>query len=124
MTCVLKHVGGDHAHDSVVIYVKEEKILFLGDCIYADIFSSKWNYTTKRTFALIDELEKFDAETYILSHGTAINREEFLQEMRLLKTVGTYTEIHKGDEEKIKEAYKRDIDRELNEDELETITFL
>ena len=38
VTCVLKHVGGDHAHDSVVIYVKEEKILFLGDCIYADIF--------------------------------------------------------------------------------------
>ncbi len=58
VTCVLKHVGGDHAHDSVVIYVKEEKILFLGDCIYVDIFSSKWNYTTKRTFALIDELEK------------------------------------------------------------------
>ncbi len=41
----------------------------------------------------------------------------------MLKTVGTYTEIHKGDEGKIKEAYKRDIDRELNEDELETITF-
>ena len=41
-----------------------------------------------------------------------------------VKTVGTYTEIHKGDEGKIKEAYKRDIDRELNEDELETITFL
>ena len=73
VTCVLKHVGGDHAHDSIVMYIKEEKILFLGDCIYADIFS----YTTKRTFALIDELEKFDAETYILSHGEAINREEF-----------------------------------------------
>ena len=38
VTCVLKHVGGDHAHDSVVMYMKEEKILFLGDCIYADIF--------------------------------------------------------------------------------------
>lgn len=36
-----------------------------------------------------------------------------LQEIRMLKTVGTYTEIHKGDEGKIKEAYKRDIDREL-----------
>jgi len=123
VTCVLKHVGGDHALDSVVIYVKEEKILFLGDCIYADIFSSKWNYTTKRTFKLIDELEKFDAETYILSHGTAISRDEFLNEMYLLKTVGTYTEAHKGDEENIKEAYKRDVNRELNEDEIETITF-
>ncbi|MDC2866317.1 MBL fold metallo-hydrolase [Bacillus sp. BP-3] len=123
VTCVLKHVGGDHSHDSVVIYIKEEKILFLGDCIYADIFSSKWNYTTKRMFELIQELEKFDAETYILSHGKAIDRNEFLQEIRLLKTVGTYTEIHKGDVEKIKAAYKQELDRELNEDELETIAY-
>ncbi|NWK69874.1 MBL fold metallo-hydrolase [Bacillus paramycoides] len=123
VTCVLKHVGGDHSQDSVVIYIKEEKILFLGDCIYADIFSSKWNYTTKRTFKLIQELEGFDAETYILSHGKAIDRAEFLQEIRLLKTVGTYTEIHKGNVEKIKEAYKQELDRELNEDELETITY-
>ncbi|MED1408524.1 MULTISPECIES: MBL fold metallo-hydrolase [Bacillus] len=123
VTCVLKHVGGDHSHDSVVIYIKEEKILFLGDCIYADIFSSKWNYTTKRTFKLIQELEGFDAETYILSHGKAIDRNEFLQEIRLLKTVGTYTEIHKGDVEKIKAAYKQELDRELNEEELETITY-
>ncbi|MGG1168630.1 MBL fold metallo-hydrolase [Bacillus mycoides] len=123
VTCVLEHVGGDHSHDSVVIYIKEEKILFLGDCIYADIFSAKRNYTTKRTFKLIQELEKFDAETYILSHGTAINRDEFLQEIHLLKTVGTYTETHKGDEEKIKAAYKKELDRELNEDEIETITY-
>ena len=29
VTCVLKHVGGDHAHDSVVMYIEEEKIFFL-----------------------------------------------------------------------------------------------
>lgn len=123
VTCVLKHVGGDHSQDSVVIYIKEEKILFLGDCIYADIFSAKRNYTTKRTFKLIQELEKFDAETYILSHGEAIDRTEFLEEINLLKTVGTYTETYKGDAEKIKVAYKQELDRELNEDELETITY-
>ena len=86
-------------------------------------FSAKRNYTTKRTFKLIEELEGFDAETYILSHGTAINRAEFLQEIHLLKTVGTYTETFKGDREKIKAAYKQEIDRELNEDELETIEY-
>ena len=40
----------------------------------------------------------------------------------MLKAVGTYTEAHKGDEEKIK-AYKQELDRELNADELETITY-
>ena len=46
-----------------------------------------------------------------------------LQEIRMLKAVGTYTEAHKGDEEKIKAAYKQELDRELNADELETITY-
>ena len=31
VTCVLKHVGGDHAHDSVVMYIKRRKdIVFRG----------------------------------------------------------------------------------------------
>ncbi|BBP93463.1 hypothetical protein BsIDN1_70810 [Bacillus safensis] len=28
VTCIVQHVGGDHAADSVIVYVKEEKILF------------------------------------------------------------------------------------------------
>lgn len=46
-----------------------------------------------------------------------------LQRDSYVKTVGTYTEMHKGDEEKIKAAYKQELERELNEDELETITY-
>ncbi|MGJ9385401.1 MBL fold metallo-hydrolase [Salipaludibacillus sp. CF4.18] len=121
VTCVLKHVGGNHSQDSVVVYIKEEKILFLGDSIYPDIFSSKNNYTTKRTFKLIQELETFDAETYILSHSKNLNRTEFLQEIELLKAVGFYTEKYNGDTEKIKSKYKQTLNRELNDEELETI---
>lgn len=123
VTCVLKHVGGDHSQDSVVVYIKEEKILFLSDSIYPDIFSPKRNYTTKRTLALIQELEEYDAETYILSHWKPINRSEFLQEIHMLKKIGIYTEKYKGDAETIKLEYKHSIDRELNEDELETIEY-
>ena len=80
---MLKHVGGDHAHDSVVMYIKEEKILFLGDCIYADIFL-KWNYTTKRTFALIDELENLMLRHIFSLMGSDKSR-GVLQEIRMLK---------------------------------------
>src|SRR5699024_10896015 len=31
--CVIKHVGGDHSDDSSLIFVEEEKVLFLGDCL-------------------------------------------------------------------------------------------
>lgn len=123
VTCVLKHVGGDHSEDSIVVYIKEERILFLGDSIYPDIFSSKRNYTTKRTLKLIQELETFDADTYILSHWKAIDKNEFLHEIEMLKTIGNLTEKYKGDTEKIILKYKEHIDRELNEDELETIAY-
>lgn len=123
VTCLLKHVGGDHSTDSVVVYIKEEKVLFLGDSIYPDIFSSKWNYTTKRTLKLIKQLEAFDAETYILSHWKAITREEFLQEIHMLKSVAHYSEKCKGNAEKIKIEYKQFLNRELKEEELETIEY-
>ncbi|CQR46617.1 Hydroxyacylglutathione hydrolase [Paraliobacillus sp. PM-2] len=121
VTCVIKHVGGDHSKDSVVVYIKEEKVLFLGDSIYPDIFSSKKNYTSKHAFNLIKELETFDAETYILSHSENMNRMEFLKEIELQKVVGNLTEKYKGDAGKIKDAFRQAIDRPLNEEELETI---
>lgn len=123
VTCLLKHVGGDHATDSIVVYIKEEKILFLSDCIYPDIFSSKRNYTTKRTVELIKQLEEFDADTYILSHWRPITKEEFLHEIQMLKTIAHFTEKCNGNVEKIKFEYSQVRNRELNEEELETIEY-
>lgn len=123
LTCILQHVGGDHAGDSVVVYIKEEKILFLADSIYADIFSPKTNYTIDGTVALLDMLETFDADTYILSHGKAISKEEYKAETVLLRTIAEYTELLKGDQDEIIKKYKNSCRRELTENELETILF-
>lgn len=121
LTCVIQHVGGSHASDSVVVYIKEEKILFLGDCIYSDIFSEKWNYKINETLQLLEKLEAFDAETYILSHWKAISKEEFNQEITMLRTIATYTDICKGEQQKITEKYKTFVGRELTDDEVEVI---
>ncbi|MEH7239168.1 MBL fold metallo-hydrolase [Bacillus sp. JJ1562] len=121
VTCIVQHVGGDHAADSVIVYIKEEKILFLGDCIYPDIFSAKDNYTIKTTLALLDELETFDADTYIPSHQRPISKEEFNQEVAKLRAVAKYTDICGGNEQKIIEEYEKYVKRELTEDERETI---
>ncbi|MBY0123595.1 MBL fold metallo-hydrolase [Bacillus sp. S/N-304-OC-R1] len=122
VTCIVQHVGGDHAADSVVVYIKEEKILFLGDCIYPDIFSEKENYTIKETLRLLDELELFDADTYIPSHQKPISKEEYNQEVAMLRTIAKYTEMCGGDEQKIVEEYKNYVKRELTDDERLTIT--
>ncbi|OIK16018.1 Zn-dependent hydrolase [Bacillus sp. MUM 116] len=121
VTCIVEHVGGDHASDSVIVYIKEEKILFLGDCIYPDIFSEKENYTINRTMQLLDRLETFDADTYILSHWKPIAKEEFNQEVTMLRTIAKYTNIFSGDQRKIILEYQKFVKRELTEDEMVTI---
>lgn len=122
VTCIVQHVGGDHAADSVIVYIKEEKILFLGDCIYPDIFSEKENYTIKETLRLLDELKSFDAETYIPSHQKPISKEEFNQEAAKLRTIAKYTGSCGGDQQKIMKEYEKHVKRELTEDERLTIT--
>ncbi|WP_166001080.1 MBL fold metallo-hydrolase [Bacillus sp. Cs-700] len=121
VTCVLQHVGGNHAADSVVVYLKEEKILFLGDCFYPDIFSSKTNYTVKTTNRLLDVLEGFEAEWVILSHGEAIQIEAFRKEVKLLRTVSSIAEACSGNQQEMQRSFKDSVGRELNEEELEVV---
>jgi glyoxylase-like metal-dependent hydrolase (beta-lactamase superfamily II) len=123
VTCILQQVGGDHAADSVVVYVKEEKILFLADCIYADIFSPKWNFTVDGTRGLLDKLETFDAETYILSHGKPISKEEFRNEANMLRTIADLTEKYEGNMARISSEYEKQARKVLTEDEIETVEY-
>lgn len=123
VTCILEHVGGDHAQDSVVVYIKEEKILFLGDSIYPDIFSKKRNYTISGTLALLDKLDTFDAETYILSHGMPISKAEYQGEAKLLRRIAELCAEFNGEVKNITRAYSDEVDRKLSEDELETIEY-
>ena len=123
ITCTIRHVGGDHAEDSVVVYVKEEKILFLADSIYPDIFSAKRNYTVDGIRTLLNKIESFDAETYILSHWRPISKEEFDAEASLLRSIADLTERYEVDSMVIIDEYGKKMGRDLTEDELETIEY-
>ena len=121
LTCVIQQVGGRQALDSAVVYIKEEKILFLSDCIYSDIYSVDRSYNIDETLKLLDIIETFDAESYILSHWKPITKDEFKQEVTMLRAIATCTKVAKGDKEKIVEEYKKMIGQELSEDEVEVI---
>ncbi|WP_059171655.1 MBL fold metallo-hydrolase [Bacillus sp. FJAT-27445] len=123
VTCIVQYVGGDHAADSAIVYIKEEKILFLADCIYPNMYAEKVNYTIRETLRLLDELESFDADTYIPSHQQPISKEEFNQEVAKLRTIAKYTQICGGDKQKIINEYEMYVNRELTDDERETIEY-
>ncbi len=123
VTCQIEHVGGDHAQDSVIVYIKEEKILFLADAIYANLYSSKNNLTVKGTLQLLDKLDQFDAETYVLSHWKPVSKHEYQQEANMLRNFANLTEQFEGRFDDIKAAYQTIVNRDLNEDELETLGY-
>lgn len=123
VTCIVQHVGGDHAADSVIVYVKEEKILFLADCIYPKMYAEKVHYTAKEILRLLDELEAFDADTYIPSHQRPWTKKEFRQETDKLRMIAKFTDQCGGDKQKITKEYQHYVNRELKEDELETIDY-
>lgn len=91
VSCVISHVGGDHAGDSCVMYVKPDRVLFLGDCLYDAIYAPKRHYTTRRLFPLLDTILSYDAERYIEGHTdsllTRADIEAMATRMRLAGTL-------------------------------------
>ena len=79
VTCEVLHVGGDHSADSSVIYIPEDKVLFMGDCFYYTVYEQPKHYT-KEVLNLIEKLESFDAEQYIEGHSNQITSASEIEE--------------------------------------------
>lgn len=70
----LRHVGGDHAPDSTVMFVEPDRLLFLGDALY-EIPSG--GYTKAKLEPLVAEVRSFEAKAFVLGHGeTVLSRDE------------------------------------------------
>lgn len=76
ITCIVEHVGGVHAKDSSIIYIPEEKVMFLGDCIYQDFYSGEWSYDRKELSILLNKIKKYDVNCYVTGHQDPKNSEE------------------------------------------------
>lgn len=116
ITCIVEKVGGSHTDDSSVIYVPEEKVMFLGDCVYGRRYKGEYGYTTKTLLPMIDKIEKYDASYYIVSHETLWDKKEIDEFFNQLRTTGQVV----GADTSAEEAIKRFSDtfyKEPSEDE-------
>ena len=75
LTCVCYQVDNDHSPDSVVIYIPEEKVLFLGDIISPNYHHGNEHYTQMKFNNLIEELFKIDFELAVHGHTEVFTRE-------------------------------------------------
>lgn len=126
VTCQIVHVGGDHASDSTIVYVPEDRVVFLGDCIYPDIYHVARRYTTERLFPLFDRLLAFDATCYLPGHHPEpMSRAAMVEEATLLKTIGRLVVKHEHDRDTILTELQRIISTPLDDDHIELVdTFL
>jgi len=65
----VRHVGGDHADDSTVVYVQPDSVLFLGDCLYE---APAGGYTVERLTPLLAAVRSFAAEHFVEGHNETV----------------------------------------------------
>ncbi len=121
--CIIENVGGNHARDATIIYVEEEKTLFLGDCLAPSIYSEKWVYQTEQVHALIEKIERYNAEIFIESHWKPETREEFYCELKTLQVIASSMEDYDGDQDALITKLTKKLGKPINQDDLETITY-
>jgi glyoxylase-like metal-dependent hydrolase (beta-lactamase superfamily II) len=121
LTTQIVHVGGDHAADSVVVYVPQEKIIFLSDCLYFNLYHNPPTYTTGKLFPLIDRLLQFEADFYLLGHNPEpLSRAEMISYCNFLKIVGNKV-VELGPQRELILAKLAKIVSEPEEDVIETV---
>jgi glyoxylase-like metal-dependent hydrolase (beta-lactamase superfamily II) len=87
--CQVKHVGGDHASDSSILYIPEDRILFLGDCLYEDLNHGPQNYTIQKLYPLIEVIMSYEVNNYVWSHDAEpMPQKEMMEFVGLLKMIG------------------------------------
>jgi glyoxylase-like metal-dependent hydrolase (beta-lactamase superfamily II) len=65
VTVRVRHVGGDHALDSCVMYVEPDSVLFLGDCLYD---APGGALTAERALPLHESVLSFGAALFVEGH--------------------------------------------------------
>ena len=93
-TCVLKRVTSPHARDTVVIWVKEEQMAFLGDAVYQELAGDTWVERPKKLRMLMEQLEPMGFQLCQPAHQKAMTKTElFSWFQRRLQKTETMSEI-------------------------------
>lgn len=123
LTCHIDRVGGDHTQDSTVVYVEEEKTLFLGDCLAPDLYVPDWTFTVEGVLKLVTKLSAYDAEIIVESHSEPVDKKTFAQQLEDLRQTALAVEKCGSDKEQVHATLQHTLGRTLQEEDLETIQF-
>jgi len=121
VSCVVEHVGGVHAADSCVMYVPEERVLFLGDALGPAIYDGPRYYDAADLLRLLDRIAGFRADWFIESHHVPVTAATFWAEMDEYRALAELTLTHGDDRERIEAEFAVRLGRALGDAETEAI---
>jgi glyoxylase-like metal-dependent hydrolase (beta-lactamase superfamily II) len=115
--CHLIPIGGDHSSDSSIVFVEEDKVIFLGDCLYPNLHSGAPSYTATKLLPLVDQLLRYDADLYLAAHDMEpIPRQQMADYATLARQVCRMIEDKELDRESILRTLQETIRTQLNSD--------
>jgi glyoxylase-like metal-dependent hydrolase (beta-lactamase superfamily II) len=118
--CDVVPVGGDHSSDSTVVYARDDKVLFLGDCLGPDLYSGDPSYTTRALFPLLDRLLGFHAELYVEAHEPEpMTRSQMRDYAALLRVIGQAVDGAGPQRETALAAVREALGADLNDEQIE-----
>ncbi len=80
--CELKEISAPHSRDSVIVYIPEEKMLAVGDADCEDHYENGGRYDPVLLKNMIDVLEEYDFETYLLGHDVPQSKKDVMEYLR------------------------------------------
>lgn len=83
ITCELLRVGGPHTEDSVICFVQEEKVLFLGDASGEDLLCVPAREYRRKLDDLLHRLEPLPFELVVPGHWGDEKRDDTLRDICL-----------------------------------------
>ena len=80
--CEIREFVAPHSSDSVLVYVPEEKVLFIGDADCQDFYQNTGKYDKAKLKEMIKLLEEIDFDVLVEGHDIPKTRLEFIGMLR------------------------------------------
>lgn len=114
--CILEKIKSTHSDDSTIIYIPDEKVVFLGDCAYGTTTNSLFHYKQSLLLPMINDIQKYNAEMFLLGHESICDStemdiywKELISASRVVKSTSLEDAI---------ESFKSENKRNPNDNEL------
>lgn len=114
--CVIEKIRSTHTDDSTIVYVPDDKVIFLGDAAYGTTTNSLFHFRQSLLVPMIQDIQKFDAEWSVLGHESICDREEM--ELYWKELAAASEAVQSVSLEEAEEKFRVQNKREPNDNEL------